>query len=205
MKKLQKWTTFLAAFAGYSFMANPAEAATGDLKIFKMIVSPGASTCLPKARGRVTLSHIGTVDNMHVEVSALKPNTNYDFFVIQVPNAPFGLSWYQGDIRTNAQGNGVGDFTGIFSAETFIVAPGEAVVPLPKHAGDAPAGSVNPAIKQPIHTYHLGLWFNSPNDAAAIGCPATVTPFNGNHTAGIQVINTGSFPDDRGPLRSFVP
>src|SRR5947208_5148933 len=57
----------------------------------------------------------------------------------------------------------------------------------------------------PVHTYHLGLWFNSPNDAAAAGCPNTVTPFNGDHTAGIQVLNTSNFADDQGPLRQLVP
>jgi hypothetical protein len=53
--------------------------------------------------------------------------------------------------------------------------------------------------------YHLGLWFNDPNDASKAGCPATVTPFNGTHNAGIQVLNTSNFPDDHGPLRQVDP
>jgi hypothetical protein len=53
--------------------------------------------------------------------------------------------------------------------------------------------------------YHLGLWFNDPNDAAKAGCPATVTPFNGTHSAGIQVLNTSNFPDEQGPLRKINP
>ena len=106
---------------------------------------------------------------------------------------------------TNASGTGVGDFVGRFNEETFIIAPGQAFVPQPKHPADAPWGTKNPVISKPIHTYHLGLWFNSPNDAVAQGCPGTVTPFNGDHTAGIQVLNTGGFPDTTGPLRSFHP
>ena len=43
---------------------------------------------------------------MKVTVWGLPPNTDFDFFVIQVPNAPFGLSWYQGDIETNKDGVG---------------------------------------------------------------------------------------------------
>jgi hypothetical protein len=78
-------------------------------------------------------------------------------------------------------------------------------VPEPVHPKDAKGGSKNPAIPAPIHTYHLGLWFNSPADAADIKCPGSTTPFNGDHTAGIQVLNTGGFPDDQGPLRSFKP
>ena len=57
----------------------------------------------------------------------------------------------------------------------------------------------NPATP-PIQMYHLGLWFNTPAAAAAAGCANTVTPFNGTHNAGIQVLNTGSFPDNAGPL-----
>jgi hypothetical protein len=64
--------------------------------------------------------------------------------------------------------------------------------------------SLNPSFN-PIQTYHLGLWFDSSTDAKNIGCPATVTPFNGERNAGIQVSNTSSFSDDHGPLRDLNP
>jgi hypothetical protein len=185
--------------------ASPLASAAGASKTFWMKVSPGAAACLPDARGRVTVSSLGAVENLHVEVSGLKPSTDYDLFVTQVPNPPFGLSWYQGDIETNAKGAGVGDFVGRFSAETFIVAPGAAFVPKPLHIGDAPFGAKNPPVTAPIHTFHLGIWFNSAKDASDAGCPGFVTPFNGDHTAGIQVVNTGGYPDTEGPLRSFNP
>jgi len=56
-----------------------------------------------------------------------------------------------------------------------------------------------------VQTYHLGLWFNSPADAQNAGCPNAVTPFNGEHNAGIQVLNTSNFPDNHGPLRDLHP
>lgn len=186
-------------------LANSAALAAGRSMIFSMKVSPGAATCLPNATGRVTVSSLGPVENMHVELINLRPNTSYDVFLIQVPNAPFGLSWYQGDIETNASGFGAGDFVGRFNDETFIIAPGAAPVPQPKHAGDAAWGTLNPIVSKPIHTYHLGVWFNSPADAAAQGCPSTVTPFNGEHNAGIQVLNTAGYPVSSGPLRYFHP
>jgi hypothetical protein len=62
----------------------------------------------------------------------------------------------------------------------------------------------NPATN-PVQTYHLGLWFNSHQDAQDNGCPATVTPFNGEHNAGIQVLNTSNFDPDKGPLRNLKP
>jgi len=191
--------------AAAAFASSPVATAAGASKVFSMKVSPGAATCLPQAKGRVTVSNLGPVENLHVEVSGLKPNTDYDLFVIQVPNAPFGLSWYQGDIETDSKGVGVGDFVGRFSGETFIVAPGAAPVPKPLHARDAGWGVQSPPIAAPIHTFHLGLWFNSAQDAADAGCPGLVTPFNGDHTAGIQVLNTAGFPADDGPLRRFNP
>jgi hypothetical protein len=176
--------------------------ATGSA-IFSMVVSAGASACLPHAKGRVTLNSLGSVETMHVEVSNLRKNTDYDVFVTQVPKSPFGISWYQGDVVTDALGKGVADFAGRFSRETFAVAPGSAPAPV-VFSGAFPDASLNPPFN-PIQTYHLGVWFNSPADAAAAGCPSSVTPFNGTHTAGIQVLNTSNFPDNNGPLRNFSP
>jgi hypothetical protein len=159
-----------------------ARAAANDSTNFNMVRSAGAVSCLKStARGRVTISDAGQVQNMHVEVFALPANTQFTLFVINTPNAPFTPAWYQGDITTDARGNGVVDVTGIFSDETFILNPG------------------TPAV--PTELQHLGLWFADPADAANAGCADTVTPFDGDHNAGIQVLNTSNFPDAAGPLR----
>jgi hypothetical protein len=84
---------------------------------------------VPNAHGNVTIHSVGPVEIMTVNVAGLPPNTDFDFFVIQVPNAPFGLSWYQGDIETDKNGRGSRQFIGRFSIETFIVAPGTAPAP----------------------------------------------------------------------------
>ena len=130
-------------------------------------------------------------------------NTVFDLFVIQVPKAPFGIAWYQGDIATDNHGHGQQYFAGVFSIETFAVAPGSAPAPV-VFTGPFTDASFNPPFN-PIQMYHLGLWFDSPADAQALGCPATETPFNGEHNAGIQDLNTSNFPDDQGPLRSVNP
>ena len=168
--------------------------------VFSLSRSSGAvaAGCIPNAKGRVTINSLGAVEEMHVEISGLPANTTFDLFVIQLPNAPFGLSWYQGDIETNSSGVGVGDFVGRFSIETFIVAPGSGPAPV-VHSVDA---STNPATA-PVHTFHLGVWFDSATDAAAAGCPSTVTPFNGDHTAGIQALSTRGFLNTNGPLRKI--
>jgi len=167
---------------------------------FQMVVSGGAATCLPKASANVTIVPGGPVENMSVSVSGLPPKTDFDFFVIQVPTAPFGMSWYQGDIETDSNGNGQGNFVGRFSIETFVVAPGVAAAPL-TFSGKFPSVSPNP-MTGPIQMYHLGLWFDNPSDAQKAGCPSTETPFNGEHNAGIQVLNTSNFPNLTGPLLS---
>ena len=136
---------------------------------------------------------------MKVHATGLPKNTGFDLFVIQVPNAPFGIGWYLGDLDTNELGIASGTFVGRFSQETFAVAPGTAPAPVVDN-GPFPDASANPPFN-PVHTFHLGLWFNSPTAAAKAGCAASITPFNGGHDAGVQVLNTGQFADGNGPLR----
>jgi hypothetical protein len=169
---------------------------------FEMVRNPKLpSTCIPKASATVTIVPGGPVETMTVTLSGLPPNTDFDFFVIQVPNGPFGMSWYQGDIETNRRGQGHQNFIGRFSEETFVVAPGVANAPIDNDADqtDFPNAINNPKTN-PIQMYHLGLWFNDPQDAVKAGCPGTKTPFNGTHNAGVQALNTSNFPDDSGPL-----
>jgi len=161
--------------------------------------------CLANVSGRVKITSLGPVEEMDVEVSGLPPNTEFDFFVIQLPNAPFGLAWYQGDIETDEHGEGHQTFIGRFNIETFIVGQPPGGQPAPVvHNQPFPDASTNPAT-EPVHTYHLGLWFNSPQDAVAAGCPNTTTRFNGDHTAGIQALSTRNAPDLAGPLRQLTP
>jgi hypothetical protein len=194
----------IAGTAGAIAYAHGTSAARSRTS-FHMVRSAVAATagCLAGAEADVTIRSRGPVEVMKVRAEGLPANTEFDLFVIQVPNAPFGVSWYQGDLDTNRKGRGNGTFVGRFSIETFAVAPGVAPAPVVHHA-PFPDASQNPVFA-PIHTFHLGLWFNSPADAAKAGCPATVTPFNGDHTAGIQALSTRNFPDNAGPLQRIRP
>jgi len=80
------------------------------------------------------------------------------------------------------------------------VAPNVAAAPYVFNSPPFPDAAQNPAFN-PVQMYHLGLWFNSPKDAAAAGCPGAITPFNGEHNAGVQALSTRNFPDQAGPLR----
>src|ERR1700683_3230721 len=151
------------ACSGSAFAGDP----PNSQFIFDMVPAPGiggTEGCVPKAAGRVTITSLGVVENMHVEASGLPASTDFDFFVIQVPLAPFGLSWYMGDMKSDAHGLAGGDFIGRFSIGTFIVAPGVAPAPL-TNPSDV---NKNPATA-PVQIYHLGLWFDTPQDAGKSG------------------------------------
>jgi hypothetical protein len=183
----------------------PFQALAGTTTInFPMVVSAGAKTCLPNATAIVIVRSFGDFENLEVFVQNLPANTGFDLFNLEVPHSPFGLAWYLGDITTDDIGKGVGNFVGRFNRETFIISPGDPTPPPPPNTFPSPPAVVPEATKgvttNPVQIYHLGLWFNSSADAGAAGCATTATPFNGEHNAGIQVLNTSNFPDNAGPL-----
>ena len=193
------------AMGGVAAAATTA-AGTSDHAIqFSLVRSQGSvnAGCLTHAGARVKVINHGATETMTIDAHGLPKNTDFDFFVIQKPGAPFGMAWYQGDIETDEDGAGHGRFIGRFNEETFIVAQGAVPAPL-VHNNAFPDASPNP-VTNPIHTFHLGLWFNSSVDASNAGCPADVTPFNGEHNAGIQVLNTSNFPDLQGPMFLVKP
>ncbi len=204
-KKLFRGLQFLAAPAALNLLltiaplkADPKD--DGDVHTFEMVVSAGAKTCLPNATATVSIRPAGQVEIMDVTISGMPANTDFEFFVIQVPKAPFGVAWYQGNIVTDKHGRGHQQFEGRFSIETFAMAQNSAPAPnvFPNDA------TLNPPFN-PVQMYHLGLWFGSPDAAQAAQCPATSTFFNGEHNAGLQAMNTSNFADDHGPLRDVNP
>jgi len=164
-----------------------AAAGSGHAFTFGLVASPGIKSCLPRARGEVAVVPGSLNDLMAVAIHGMPANSDFDLFVIQQPNKPFGVSWYQTDMHANSHGDGFVTVRGIFDAETFSVSPG---------------GTTTFA---PTHQYHLGLWFNDPKLPFKLGCEPgatspVVTPFNGEQHAGIQVLNTAQFPVGAGPL-----
>jgi hypothetical protein len=169
-----------------------------DSTTFKMVRSQTAvdNECLKGAKANVDVRTTPTDQQiMDVTVNHAPKNTEFELFVTQQPNSPFGVSWYQADFTTNNQGQGEVRARGIFSEELFAFAPG--VVKAPQV--DNQDTEKNPAF-DPVHTFHLGLWFGSPEEAENAGCPDTVTAFDGDHEAGIQAFSTRNFPNLKGPL-----
>src|SRR5690348_4552234 len=128
--------------------------ASVNLISFGMVVSPVAGNCLPDASAQVSIQSSGAAEDLFISAAGLPSNTDFDFFVIQVPNAPFGLSWYQGDLVTDDQGNGMQHLRGRFTNQTFIVGPGIAVAPVVFNNPPFPDVAQNPA-SGPVQIYHL--------------------------------------------------
>jgi hypothetical protein len=154
---------------------------------FNLVPSPNIAACLPKAGGRVTITPGKLNDIMKVSIHGMPAKAGFDLFVIQQPLAPFGVSWYQTDVDASQYGSGSATVQGVFDVETFSVSPGGTTT------------------FSPTHQYHLGLWFNNPSTPFNLGCEPgatspTVTPFNGEQHAGVQVLNTSEFPVGAGPL-----
>jgi hypothetical protein len=177
----------VVAVAGVTTAAGSTTPRVTSSFSFKLVPAAGIAACLPMASGHVTITTGSLNDTMVVTVTGMPAKAGFDLFVIQQPGAPFGVSWYQTDVQANSSGTGSATVRGVFDSETFSVSPG---------------GTTTFA---PTHQYHLGLWFNNPNVPFNLGCEPgatspTITPFNGEQHAGIQVLNTSNFPTAAGPL-----
>jgi hypothetical protein len=168
-----------------------------DSTSFNMVRSQAAvdNECLKGAKANVDINTLGGLQNMDVTLNNAPKNTEFELFVTQQPNSPFGVSWYQADFETNNQGHGEVSARGIFGEELFVFAPGSVKAP----QVDEFDAKKNPAF-DPVHTLHLGLWFGDPKDAKDAGCSGKVTQFDGDHEAGIQAFSTRNFPKLEGPL-----
>src|SRR3984893_15903683 len=112
---------------------------------FALVPSPGIKSCLPHAGGRVTIIPGSQNDTLEVSIFGMPANADFDLFVIQQPNKPFGVSWYQTDVHDDRHRLGHATVRGVFDVETFSVSPGG-----------------TPTFR-PTHQYHLGLWVHDPN------------------------------------------
>src|ERR671921_1238376 len=179
-------------------LAAAAAIAVDSTTSFKMVRSQKAvaNDCLEGAKANVDVRTTPT-DNqiMDVTLNHAPKNTEFELFITQQPNSPFGVSWYQADFTTNNQGSGEVRARGIFSEELFVFAPGRVKAP----QVDNQDAEKNPKY-DPVHTFHVGLWFGDPKDAKEAGCSGKVTQFDGDHEAGIQAFSTRNFPNLKGPL-----
>ncbi len=186
-----------------AMLAGQATAASSapDQIQFQLQPNPAIVNCLAKYPGDpnrqpeadVTVTRGELNDRLNVRLRNIKPNLQFDLFTVQRsllesdgtkdPNFHgFGMAWYQSDLEANGAGGGSATINTILLDQIFGFDPD---VNLP-----------------PTNTFHVGFWFNNPNDAAACGFdPNKPTPFNGEHKAGpLAMISLPDADTNLGPL-----
>jgi hypothetical protein len=167
-------------------------------KTFQLVPQAKFLACLqaspkkkPKAFVTVIRGHLH--DTLILTLKNIKPKLAFDLFTIENTNllanggvdpsfVNFGLAWYQTDVQSDRFG------TGAVSIRTILI---------DQIFGFDPAASL-----PPTHTFHVGFWFNNPQDAAPCGFNVSApTPFNGEQTAGPNaMISVPDATTNLGPL-----
>lgn len=177
---MKKWFIVAVAVISLGLTGSTAFAQVQDI-VFNLVPQPKFLSCLgvpggPTPTAEILVQRGELNDILILHAQHLKPNLGFDLFTIQNTNLlsngevdpnfkNFGLAWYQTDVQANSEGN----------AETVIK-----TILLDQIFGFDPAASL-----APTHTFHVGFWFNNPEDAVACGFdPTKPTPFNGEQHAG---------------------
>jgi hypothetical protein len=161
---------------------------TPQQKVLSCFAQPGHT---PTAQ--VIVQRGADNDVLILRAQHIKPNLAFDLFTIQNSNlladgqlnpnfTNFGLAWYQSDLQADNNGNVDIAIKTILLDQVFGFDPAVGLVP--------------------TNTFHVGFWFNNPEDAAACGFNvAKPTPFNGQHKAGPNaMISLPNATTNLGPL-----
>jgi hypothetical protein len=199
-----RWRRLLAGVALATAIAAPAYAgSSGDVTTFQLFPNQKFVPCLAASEG-VTPTVTAVVkrgrlnDRLKLYLRNFKSGLNFDLFTVerssQLANgAPdpafrgFGLAWYQSDIQVNTDDDYEGEPSKV-EIKTILL---DQIFGFDPDVGLAPT-----------NTFHVGFWFNDPNDATPCGFDVTrPTPFNGDHRAGpLAFISRPVEATDLGPL-----
>jgi len=160
---------------------------------FALVPSPGIkSCCRTLAAGspssRVAERHHGGLD------LRMPANADFDLFVIQQPNKPFGVSWYQTDVTPTGTASATPTVRGVFRRRDVLRAPGGTTTFGPTISTTWACGSTTPTSRS--------TWAASPTSRVT---SRSVTPFNGEQNAGIQVLKHRRVPGRRGAAVARAP
>jgi len=188
----------IALAAALAAIAIPMSAGASGPNVtrFQLYVNPAVRNCvqdpnssqLPTVEATVKRGDLN--DSLDLQLEHFKPHLAFDLFTVEKSNQTangtvinpfpnFGLAWYQSDIQVDRNGRDHVHIRTILLDQIF---------------GFDPAVGLGPT-----NTFHLGFWFNNPADAD--NCVHSVTPFNGEHTAGpLAFITRPNANTQLGPL-----
>jgi len=183
---------------------SAARAQSVDEVEFNLSPNPAFAQCVgPNPRAHVKVFRGQLNDRLVISLSGIHPNLDFDMFTVQrssldvngqpVPNFPgFGLAWYQTDLHSNEDGKGRTEIKTILLDQIFGF-------DADKISSTDPT---SPPRVPPTNTFHVGFWFNNPQDAVPCGFNVkNPTPFNGEHKAGpLAMISLPISPANLGPL-----
>ena len=191
-----------AALVAAIAVARVSSAQEVDQKRFELFADPSIVRCLaafPDDPSRppsasVTVKRGDLNDRLDIQLRNIKPGLAFDMFTVEhskfldngtvdpefiARNKSFGLAWYQSDLE-------VKNSHGSTTIKTVLV---DQIFGFDPVVGLAPT-----------NTFHVGFWFNAPEDAADCGFTG-FTPFNGEHHAGpLAMISLPESSTGLGPL-----
>lgn len=169
---------------------------------FELVPNPAFIDCLRadynhEPRARATIVRGELADTLTLDLDHIKPGLDFDLFTVQHSpfltdgvkdpkfTGSFGLAWYQSDIEIPKRDDGSRTTIKTILLDQIFGFDADANVKLP-----------------PTNTFHLGFWFNNPDDAQSCSTtPIKPTPFNGEHQAGpLAMISVTDVVTKLGPL-----
>jgi hypothetical protein len=171
--------------------------AQSSSKTFQLLPNPKFLTCLAKSPAKtptatVVVTEGNLNDTLTLTVKNVKPNLGFDLFTVENTSlnadgtanidfdGNFGLAWYQSDVQANGSGTAKVTIHTILVSQIFGFDTGASLAP--------------------THTFHVGFWFDSPDEVTACATVAP-TPFNGEQDAGpLAMISVTDPGTGLGPL-----
>ena len=136
--------------------------------------SPALAECFPHARARVTVALTADAkgkDRFRIRAAGLQPRTTFTVFLLEKAAPPFGAAEYIGDITPNRDGR---------AHHTYRLIVEEAF-------------AFNNQTGSRTDLNSVGFWFADPRaDDKCLGPNSPVTGFDGDASAGVQMMNSGT-------------
>jgi hypothetical protein len=166
----------IAACAAAVMGGAPSQASTTPPATVRLDLAPSSAqlaACFPHAKAKVKVALTTEEDGKDVftiNAYGLRPNTPFTVFLIEKAGPPFGAAEYFGDFTTDRYGRAHNQFT-LIVEEAF-------------------AFNNETHVRKELNS--VGLWFADPkDDDECLGGKSPVTRFDGDDSAGVQMLNSG--------------
>jgi hypothetical protein len=168
-----------ALVGGLVAVAMPGNANDKEEIEFHLVPSsPDIAACFPDLKAEVEIeleTEAKGRDELELKVEGAPANQELTVFLLEMPGSPFGAAQYSGDVITDSQGRGRNEFE-LIVEEAF-------------------ASTLVNGQRVRAELNHVGFWFADPaaDDVCFGPGGGAVTPFDGDGTASVQIMNSANF------------